>query len=898
MQICNSLIVLIQMVALIDAVHSSFIPEAHPNEKNLEEYLSDSVKRLESKTLEEKSLKEVKPGIEKTGDKKYVITPIPKKKKTMSEDDDLSDPYLVKCLKQESPIEEIEKDMGNPETVRAFLTCEDAKANKTKNMSSENIEEEKARLGVMPPEEIAPSESDMTVTEDGTSKVLIVRIEPEKKKTVDISDISVKTIEEKQTLRERGGLDNSDDTIKRLEQGVKSPDTDKVNVESIKNKNVFGDISLVEPEKKRPLKGPKEEKMMSEDYDSSDPYLVKCLKQESPIVGTENGMGNPSTCEEVKANKTDNMSLEYTEMKKARDGVIPPEEIALSNSGMPVTENGTSKVLITRIEPDNKKTVEISDISLKPLEEKKTLRKRDAVDDSRGNMPLKYTEEKKARDSVIPSEEIAPSNSDMTVTENGTSKVLITRIEPDNKKTVEISDISLKPLEEKKTLRKRDAVDDSRGNMPLKYTEEKKARDSVIPSEEIAPSNSDMTVTENGTSKVLITRIEPDNKKTVEISDISLKPLEEKKTSRKRDAVDDSRGNMPFKYTEEKKARNGVMPPEDIAPSNSDMTVTENGTSKVLITRIEPDNKKTVEISDISLKPLEEKKTLRKRDAVDNSDDTVKRLEQGEPNNLLAKVLGIPISSTTETAVVEIANNTEMKPGLESERTVTNQQLLSNTTSSTLDKPTIEVFRMESTTINSKSGNNSDADSRVKIQGTNQLPTDSPKFQIQVDTTISTKEPGTFEERTQMEVTQTEKPTLFGRMKHNRHRKLHSEENEEDKPVGSVPCTCGVFLSGQFKKGSKQQPKGLPVLTQEMDNPFMNNAMGSRQCTNKCLELIIKHLPKSSEIICATVDRENVFKERAYLFIKNHSDKWHGTNLSAGREFCCRDNTPYKCPAS
>nr|XP_023018163.1 uncharacterized protein LOC111507136 isoform X2 [Leptinotarsa decemlineata] len=734
MQICNSLIVLIQMVALIDAVHSSFIPEAHPNEKNLEEYLGDSVKRLESKTLQEKTLKGVKPDIEKTGDKKYVITPIPKKKKTMSEDDDLSDPYLVKCLKQESPIEEIEKDMGNPETVRAFLTCEDAKANKTKNMSSENIEEEKARLGVMPPEEIAPSESDMTVTEDGTSKVLIVRIEPEKKKTVDISDISVKTIEEKQTLRERGGLDNSDDTIKRLEQGVKSPDTDKVNEESIKNKNVFGDISLVEPEKKRPLKGPKEEKMISEDYDSSDPYLVKCLKQESPIVGTENGMGNPSTCEEVIS------VLEYTEMKKARNGVMPPEEIA--------------------------------------------------------------------------------------------------------------------------------------------------------------PSNSDMTVTENGTSKVLITRIEPDNKKTVEISDISLKPLEEKKTSRKRDAVDDSRGNMPLKYTEEKKARDGVIPPEEIALSNSGMPVTENGTSKVLITRIEPDNKKTVEISDISLKPLEEKKTLRKRDAVDNSDDTVKRLEQGEPNNLLAKVLGIPISSTTETAVVEIANNTEMKPGLESERTVTNQQLLSNTTSSTLDKPTIEVFRMESTTINSKSGNNSDADSRVKIQGTNQLPTDSPKFQIQVDTTISTKEPGTFEERTQMEVTQTEKPTLFGRMKHNRHRKLHSEENEEDKPVGSVPCTCGVFLSGQFKKGSKQQPKGLPVLTQEMDNPFMNNAMGSRQCTNKCLELIIKHLPKSSEIICATVDRENVFKERAYLFIKNHSDKWHGTNLSAGREFCCRDNTPYKCPAS
>ncbi|CAH1137754.1 unnamed protein product, partial [Phyllotreta striolata] len=131
------------------------------------------------------------------------------------------------------------------------------------------------------------------------------------------------------------------------------------------------------------------------------------------------------------------------------------------------------------------------------------------------------------------------------------------------------------------------------------------------------------------------------------------------------------------------------------------------------------------------------------------------------------------------------------------------------------------------------------------------------------------------------------RPSLFKKI-------LEPEESrEEPEPV---PCTCGVFLSGQFKKGSKKQPKGLPVLTQEMDTPFMNNAVGNRQCTNKCLELIIKHLPKSNEIICATVDREHVYKERAYLFVKNHSDKWHGTNLSAGREFCCRDNVPYKCP--
>lgn len=57
----------------------------------------------------------------------------------------------------------------------------------------------------------------------------------------------------------------------------------------------------------------------------------------------------------------------------------------------------------------------------------------------------------------------------------------------------------------------------------------------------------------------------------------------------------------------------------------------------------------------------------------------------------------------------------------------------------------------------------------------------------------------------------------------------------DNKPV---PCTCAVFLSGQFKKGSKDQPRGVPVLTQEMDTPCMNNSMGTRQCTSRCLELV------------------------------------------------------------
>lgn len=65
---------------------------------------------------------------------------------------------------------------------------------------------------------------------------------------------------------------------------------------------------------------------------------------------------------------------------------------------------------------------------------------------------------------------------------------------------------------------------------------------------------------------------------------------------------------------------------------------------------------------------------------------------------------------------------------------------------------------------------------------------------------------------------------------------LKDNRIKSDSPA--VPCTCGVFLSGQFKKGSKEQPKGVPVLTQEMDTPFMNNAIGNRQCINKCLEVV------------------------------------------------------------
>lgn len=136
--------------------------------------------------------------------------------------------------------------------------------------------------------------------------------------------------------------------------------------------------------------------------------------------------------------------------------------------------------------------------------------------------------------------------------------------------------------------------------------------------------------------------------------------------------------------------------------------------------------------------------------------------------------------------------------------------------------------------------------------------------------------------------------------------------------VNQTYCTCAVFLSGQFTKGSNQPPLGNPALLHEQENVMACNPLGSKQCTNKCLETvrlaiffiefsdkliisffafiqIAKHLPNSPTILCGSIDRD-VYKERAYLFIQDCDGKWVNTNLSAGREFCCKEGAPYKCP--
>uniref|UniRef100_A0A6B2E9J8 Putative conserved secreted protein n=1 Tax=Phlebotomus kandelakii TaxID=1109342 RepID=A0A6B2E9J8_9DIPT len=108
-------------------------------------------------------------------------------------------------------------------------------------------------------------------------------------------------------------------------------------------------------------------------------------------------------------------------------------------------------------------------------------------------------------------------------------------------------------------------------------------------------------------------------------------------------------------------------------------------------------------------------------------------------------------------------------------------------------------------------------------------------------------------------------------------------------------CSCAVFLSGQFTKGSKEPPLGDPALIHEHDETFPCTGLGLKQCTNWCLESLVKHLPNSGHLLCSAIDRD-CHKERAYLFVENCNGTWVNTNFSAGREYCCKDGVPYKCP--
>lgn len=70
---------------------------------------------------------------------------------------------------------------------------------------------------------------------------------------------------------------------------------------------------------------------------------------------------------------------------------------------------------------------------------------------------------------------------------------------------------------------------------------------------------------------------------------------------------------------------------------------------------------------------------------------------------------------------------------------------------------------------------------------------------------------------------------------------IELSNNSIDTTASSYPCSCAVFLSGQFKKGSGEQPKGLPALMMhEIDGSFPCNTVGNKMCINKCLDSVKK----------------------------------------------------------
>ncbi|CAG4924001.1 unnamed protein product [Colias eurytheme] len=142
-------------------------------------------------------------------------------------------------------------------------------------------------------------------------------------------------------------------------------------------------------------------------------------------------------------------------------------------------------------------------------------------------------------------------------------------------------------------------------------------------------------------------------------------------------------------------------------------------------------------------------------------------------------------------------------------------------------------------------------------------------------------------------------------------RKLKRDQHESLKTIDVFdfddddselePCQCGVFMSQQmgFKDGRRTKPRGPPqgepVVTYDTEGPILPcGSSGFKQCISKCLDVILKYLPRAGPVICGAVERD-VHRERAFLFIRNCGGDWSPTNFSAGKEFCCTDGQHHKC---
>lgn len=65
-----------------------------------------------------------------------------------------------------------------------------------------------------------------------------------------------------------------------------------------------------------------------------------------------------------------------------------------------------------------------------------------------------------------------------------------------------------------------------------------------------------------------------------------------------------------------------------------------------------------------------------------------------------------------------------------------------------------------------------------------------------------------------------------------------THQNTTIDTTNMIPCTCGVFLSGQFKKGSPDPPNGDPAFINEIEQVFPCNYAGQKLCQSKCLEAV------------------------------------------------------------
>jgi len=90
----------------------------------------------------------------------------------------------------------------------------------------------------------------------------------------------------------------------------------------------------------------------------------------------------------------------------------------------------------------------------------------------------------------------------------------------------------------------------------------------------------------------------------------------------------------------------------------------------------------------------------------------------------------------------------------------------------------------------------------------------------------------------------------------------------------SVGCVCAVFLNGQFKKGSREQPKGYPALLHEYPNPLPCSAIGNKLCTSKCLDVVSFYIQVQLKIFY----NFHISKLKYLLFNKKHLIKLYFTD--------------------